>query len=564
MSYRRLLIALVAVVIALFGAIPVGTTGAATTAPGTGTAWQDWAGQGTADTAVTTMTFYPAVITIDVGDSITWTAVGEAHTVTFLSGGPQPSPLTPQAQTPAGGNTYDGTGYVNSGRILPGGTYTLTFTKAGTFPYVCLFHPGMVGTVIVHAAGTPYPITAAQYLEAATVQSQSDLITAANAMLNTPVPAPRQNSDGSTSYGDVTGVSVGQSHVMRFLPSVLTIHVGDSVTWTNQDMMAPHTVTFAPDGKYPEFPSQTAVTPTSNTTYDGTTFTNSGLIFASGAPTFPGIPATTSYTLKFTKAGVYVYHCLLHDENGMIGKIRVLPAGVAVTPLAPMVQIGASKIGPVLTDAQGHTLYYLTSEVGGQPSKCTGACLGIWPPLAVSSPSADAVEGAGLSGVLSVMTRSDGINQVMYGEQPLYTFAKDSAPGDVNGNGIKAFGGVWLAARATTLPLVSPLVTPQVSVGASGSFTVSWISSKAGQGSVYFGPGTSCSGLVEVATRDLGTGSTTHTVQVVGNDLPGSVGDNGIQPGVTYSFMLVTATGNRPAETDNNGGKCYQVTIPSS
>jgi sugar lactone lactonase YvrE len=97
--------------------------------------------------------------------------------------------------------------------------------------------------------------------------------------------------------------------------------------------------------------------------------------------------------------------------------------------------------------------------------------------------------------------------------------------------------------------------------GMSGSFTVSFASSAAGQGEVYFGP--SCSALVEVATQDEGSGTTLHTVVVAGNDLPGTVGDTGILPGVTYYFEAVTLTLSG-MEVDNNGGDCYSVTMPSS
>ena len=37
----------------------------------------------------------------------------------------------------------------NSGTVAPGGQFSFAFQTAGTFPYHCMIHPGMVGTVIV-------------------------------------------------------------------------------------------------------------------------------------------------------------------------------------------------------------------------------------------------------------------------------------------------------------------------------------------------------------------------------------------------------------------------------
>jgi len=37
----------------------------------------------------------------------------------------------------------------NSGIVAPGGRFSFTFQAAGTFPYHCSIHPGMVGTVVV-------------------------------------------------------------------------------------------------------------------------------------------------------------------------------------------------------------------------------------------------------------------------------------------------------------------------------------------------------------------------------------------------------------------------------
>jgi hypothetical protein len=89
---------------------------------------------------------------------------------------------------------------------------------------------------------------------------------------------------------------------------------------------------------------------------------------------------------------------------------------------------------------------------------------------------------------------------------------------------------------------------------------ISFTSKNPGQGTVLFGSGPGCTGLVQTATRDLGAGTTTHTVLVQGNDLPGTVGNIGLTPGTTYWYEVVT-TGPGGTETDNNGGKCYAFTV---
>ena len=40
----------------------------------------------------------------------------------------------------------------DSGNLNPGDTFTYTFTQPGTYTYVCTYHPGMKGTVIVVSA----------------------------------------------------------------------------------------------------------------------------------------------------------------------------------------------------------------------------------------------------------------------------------------------------------------------------------------------------------------------------------------------------------------------------
>jgi phospholipase C len=97
----------------------------------------------------------------------------------------------------------------------------------------------------------------------------------------------------------------------------------------------------------------------------------------------------------------------------------------------------------------------------------------------------------------------------------------------------------------------------------NNAFVVHFTSDLPGQGMVYFGTGPGCLGLVNVATRDLGAGTTTHDVLVLGNDLPGTVGDIGITPGTTYYYETVTVSGST-ITVDNNHGNCYAITVPAT
>lgn len=98
-----------------------------------------------------------------------------------------------------------------------------------------------------------------------------------------------------------------------------------------------------------------------------------------------------------------------------------------------------AKLGNILTNAQGFTLYVYAKDSNGT-SACTGGCASNWPPLTASgTPTAP----SSVTGTLSTIKRADGSTQVTYNGKPLYTFIKDTAPGDTAGQG---FGGVWSAA----------------------------------------------------------------------------------------------------------------------
>ncbi len=89
----------------------------------------------------------------------------------------------------------------------------------------------------------------------------------------------------------------------------------------------------------------------------------------------------------------------------------------------------------VLTDANGHTLYVLASDVEFGKSACNGDCAFNWPPFVAA---ADAKP----MGDWTIFTRDDGKRQWAYKGRPLYTYAKDQAPGDAKGHNVLE---IWTA-----------------------------------------------------------------------------------------------------------------------
>jgi plastocyanin len=315
-------------VTALASASLLGLLGAAGPVAAAGpVSWNVDAGTGDA-TGVAALKFYPAAITVDAGDTITWKVAGNAHTISFLTAGQTPpSPDSPEAQAPAGGSSFDGTAFTSSGIKFPApgqDTYSLTFPTAGTYAFHCLIHPGMQGSVTVAAAGTAYPQDQAAITAANQAAEAADIATG-HALEASFSPTTTTNSDGSTTYHLAAGVGSGSISILRFISSTLDIHVGDTVEWTNGDTNGePHSVSF---GTEPQDPS--ALAPSGGATYSGAGWVSSGLFVG------PPIPAPHSYSLKFTKAGTFPYICVLHDVVGMTGSITVAAAPRATSAITP-------------------------------------------------------------------------------------------------------------------------------------------------------------------------------------------------------------------------------------
>ncbi|MGO9877386.1 MAG: hypothetical protein ACLPVY_26710 [Acidimicrobiia bacterium] len=113
------------------------------------------------------------------------------------------------------------------------------------------------------------------------------------------------------------------------------------------------------------------------------------------------------------------------------------PTSNGGTAATATVANATTKLGVVLVDDKGMTLYTSSGDETPGTSSCTGACAKVWPPLTVTGTPTYA---AGLTASkFSTITRTDGTRQLAYNGKPLYTFASDAAAGDTTGQGVGGF-----------------------------------------------------------------------------------------------------------------------------
>jgi predicted lipoprotein with Yx(FWY)xxD motif len=105
-------------------------------------------------------------------------------------------------------------------------------------------------------------------------------------------------------------------------------------------------------------------------------------------------------------------------------------------PAAATVAVEDSDLGQIVVDAEGRTLYVFLADSGAE-STCYDDCEENWPPLTVDG---ELVAGEGIDGPLGTTEREDGSTQVTLDGHPLYYFAADATPDDINGQGV---GDVW-------------------------------------------------------------------------------------------------------------------------
>jgi predicted lipoprotein with Yx(FWY)xxD motif len=114
------------------------------------------------------------------------------------------------------------------------------------------------------------------------------------------------------------------------------------------------------------------------------------------------------------------------------------PATTAAT--GATVAVKSSKLGKILVDDQGRTLYLFEKDKSAT-STCSGSCAAAWPPDTTSG-TPKAGSGAAAA-ALTTSARADGSMQLVYHGHPLYRYAGDIKAGDTNGEGLDQFGAEW-------------------------------------------------------------------------------------------------------------------------
>jgi predicted lipoprotein with Yx(FWY)xxD motif len=106
----------------------------------------------------------------------------------------------------------------------------------------------------------------------------------------------------------------------------------------------------------------------------------------------------------------------------------------------PTVDSATSRLGEVLVDSTGRTLYLFAQDKGTRTT-CFSSCARAWPPLrAKHKPTAG---GHAKASLVATAKRPDGPPQVTYNGHPLYLYENDVKPGDVTGQGVDVWGDVW-------------------------------------------------------------------------------------------------------------------------
>jgi plastocyanin len=254
--------------------------------------------------------------------------------------------------------SLDNNRQLNSGAMptAPGGHFFVTTERDGemeapkTINFVCLIHPGMVGSFTIVPEDSAATTSTAE-TTAATAQYNTATTGALAAAANVEEKSEFSLNDGTHTITLTAGTASSGVEILEMLPKRVEIRPGEKVKWVTSTRIDIHTVTF-PSGSGsasvdplpfaceveggvdaastgpPNFGCSSpqaiedhiVAQPQGPTAIASTsTVATSGLMAAEGPFGFPN-----NYTFSFPNSGTFAYQCKIHDN--MVGTIVVKQA----------------------------------------------------------------------------------------------------------------------------------------------------------------------------------------------------------------------------------------------
>lgn len=358
---------------------------------------------------------FPNTLFIHEGDTVVFKNedVAAPHTVTFWG---DSEPVQPDdsfmAPSVPSGSDWDGTTMINSGLFVPSQDYSIRFTASGVYPYLCLLHPNMTGSIVVIPKDRPIPSQSQQ--EEALKQVEADRIHQAEHLAAAHgAPSIVRDADGTFTYQVQAGLDGSDFMINRFLPQTVFITEGDSVEWSYHGHDA-HVIVFNLPSDMPamtpEGPNPALMVPTGGPSFDGKEFATSGALYHGAEP----------FKLTFEKAGTYTYEDAMFstEDQPMIGQVIVAPKGSVRVTVNGEALTTTSKAPYVKNNRVYVPLVETIKAIGGEVK---------W--NAASKAVIVNVDGVHQT-PKTLKTMSNG-KIVVNGKQWIYT--ADSAPQQVNG-----------------------------------------------------------------------------------------------------------------------------------
>ncbi|RUS43885.1 stalk domain-containing protein [Cohnella sp. AR92] len=155
----------------------------------------------------------------------------------------------------------------------------------------------------------------------------------------------------STDTAETWDVSVGlmmnhDTEMFSMQPGTIYIHEGDTVVFTNKDVLAPHIVTFLAGNPRPE--DEIPVTP-SGSKWDGTTILNSEEMNPGG-----------TFSVIFTKSGAFSFYCDIHPS--MTGVVVVVPKGQPIPNKVEQAAHEKAYLNEIMKLTEERIAYYTTPQ----------------------------------------------------------------------------------------------------------------------------------------------------------------------------------------------------------